>query len=80
MKLGQYFKDQCINHNNFARKVGVSPITICNILSQKGGIQLATAVRIEEITEGKVTCKDLVNPISMKTLELKAKHLMKEKL
>jgi plasmid maintenance system antidote protein VapI len=80
MKLGQYFKEYCINQNNFAKKVGICPVTICNILSGKGGIHLATAIRIEDVTEGKVSCRDLVNPVALKDLELRAKQLQKNSL
>jgi len=67
----------CVNKNEFSKKLGVSYPTMTNIVQGKGDIHLSTAVRIEELTEGKVTCKDLVNPLAVKNLELKAQFLMK---
>lgn len=78
MRLDKYMKDKCVNKNEFSKKLGVSYPTLANIVAGKGDIHLATAVRIEELTEGKVTCKDLVNPLAIKNLELKAQFLQKK--
>lgn len=79
MRLEKYMKDMCINRNEFCKKVGVTYITITNIIRGKGDIHLATAIRIEEVTEGKVTCRDLVNPMALKNLELKAEFFQRAK-
>lgn len=78
MKLGEYFKKMCINQNSFAKKVGVTPVTIMNIILGKNDIHLATAIRIEDVTEGKVTCRDMLKMESLKLLEKRSKSLMDE--
>lgn len=77
MKLERYLKEFCINKHEFSKKLGVSYPTMANILDGKRDMHLSTAIRIEEITEGKVTCKDLVNPFAIKNLELKSQIMQK---
>jgi len=79
MKLGKYFKEMCINQNEFARKVGVTAATISNIVAQKNDVHLAIAIRIEDVTEGKVTCRDILNVKSLKILEERSKSFKKQR-
>lgn len=79
MKLEKYLRDMCINRNEFCKKVGVTYVSITNVMKGIGDIHLATAIRIEDVTEGKVTCRDLVNPTSLKNLEFKSEYMRKEK-
>ena len=79
MRLEKYLKEMCVNRNEFCKKVGVSYPTITNILQGLTDPRLSIALKIEEITEGKVTCKELVNPIYLKNLELKSKALSEKK-
>ena len=76
MRLEKYLKDMCINRNEFCKKIGVSYPTIASLMHGERDIHLATAIRIEDITEGKVTCRDLVIPHALKALEARAKMLM----
>lgn len=58
MKLDEYFKTNCIKITWFAKKHGISVGTLNRILSGFD-IRLSTALFIEEITNGKVKCKDM---------------------
>ncbi len=78
MKLVKYFKEMCVNQAEFSKKIGVTPVTIANILAGKYDIRLTTALRIEDATDGKVTCRDLINHNSMKLMENRSKFLSKE--
>lgn len=75
MKLERYLREQCINRTEFCKKVGVSYPTISNLMKGIGDPHVSIAIRIEDITEGKVTCRDLVNANALKNLELKSKVL-----
>lgn len=73
MKLEKYLKEMCVNRNEFCKKVGVSYPTISNLMKGIGDVHLAIAIRIEDITEGKVTCRDMVNHNSLKNLQIRSK-------
>lgn len=60
MLLREYLKEEGITITAFARKLGVSKANINNIFR---GVEprLATAVKIQELTRGRVQCKDLLS-------------------
>ncbi len=59
MKLKEYLDEMGISQIKFARRCGVDARTIHNILKGKQDIRLSIALKIEELTDGKVTPKDL---------------------
>lgn len=60
MKLAMYLEETGIPVTVFARKLGVSSGTIHNILSEENDLRLSIAVKIEDFTKGKITCRDLL--------------------
>lgn len=79
MKLDKYLKEMCINRNEFCKKLGVSYPTLSNLMKMTNDPHLSIAVRVEDVTGGKVTCRDLVNPVLMKKWEAKAKVMQESK-
>jgi plasmid maintenance system antidote protein VapI len=66
MDLAQYLKDHDISQRQFAIKMGVYPLTICDIVRKKRSPTLEMAIRIEDETYGKVTCRELMGNKSKK--------------
>jgi transcriptional regulator with XRE-family HTH domain len=62
MDLKKYLKSKGISIAFFARELGVSQQTLHGIY-RGHEISLSTAIKIEELTEGKVACKDLIKKI-----------------
>jgi predicted transcriptional regulator len=60
MHLKDYLEKYGIPVASFARKVGVSRATIETILDKKRDLRLSVAIKIEEVTDRCVTCRDLV--------------------
>lgn len=60
MRLEQYIEEVGISPPKLAKKAGVSPLTVRNIMNQKKGIQLFTAIKIEDATKGQVTCREML--------------------
>lgn len=58
MKLNEYFEKNCINIPAFAKKHGIASSIIYKIL-QGADTRLSTALKIEEATGRKVTCREL---------------------
>lgn len=75
MKLKEYLKEEGIKQMVFSQKVGVTPYTMRCILSGSRDLHLSLACRIEDLTNGQVKCRDLVNPVYIKKLEKRAKEL-----
>ena len=61
MRLKEYLDINDIKYTTFARLLGVSYGTLFNIFWY-GTHRLEIAVKIEELTMGVVTCKELVDP------------------
>lgn len=58
MKLKEYIQKFCINRKKFADAIGVSTQTVDRI--QRGNdTSVSIANKIFDLTEGKVTCRDL---------------------
>jgi len=59
MRLPEYFEKYGVKAVWLAKKVGVSPQAISNI-AKGANPSLEVAVKIEEATEGRVKCRDLL--------------------
>lgn len=66
MKLNEYLTEMGIPIAGFARRVGVSMMTIRRIL-EGAEPKVSVALKIEELTKGQVTCHDLVSIKKRKT-------------
>lgn len=60
MKLDDWLKSQGIRDARFAKKMGVSDSCVKKWRSREREPRLYQAVRIEAVSGGAVTCKDLV--------------------
>lgn len=65
MNLREYLDEVGISIEKFARRAGVSPVTIQNILHSKNDIRLSIAIRIEDATlddrgKPKVTHREMI--------------------
>ena len=58
MKLKDYLKKEDITPNKFARRVGINPLTIYNLLKGRDCRNSITTA-IERYTKGKVSCQDI---------------------
>lgn len=67
MDLKDYINKRGIPITKFARLVKVSAHTIHNILNGYD-MRLSIASRIEELTEGAVTCQDLAKGLQQKSV------------
>ncbi len=61
MRLKEYLDNLGIAQSKFARKLGISKSTIHNIIEGKVEPVLATAIGIEDLTQGAVTCRELLS-------------------
>jgi len=62
MKLLDYLKTYKITQEEFASKLGVTRPFVTRIANGKQNPPLRLAIKITEISEGKVTAADLYNP------------------
>jgi DNA-binding transcriptional regulator YdaS (Cro superfamily) len=60
MKLLSYLDIEKDNISSFAKKTKISRSTIHNILREEKDMSLSMALKIEDYTKGKVTCRDLL--------------------
>lgn len=60
MTLLEYRKKNALSVQALADLLGLSIGHTSDLLNQKRGCSLAVALRVEEITNGKVRCKDLL--------------------
>ncbi len=60
MRLSEYFEKYGVKAVWLAKKIGVSPQAISNI-AKGANPSLEVAVKIEEATDGKVKCRDLLS-------------------
>jgi len=62
MQLKKYLEEQSISQKLFAEKLGVHLLTIFKITNKKSMPSLKLALKIENLTFGKVTCEDFLEP------------------
>jgi predicted transcriptional regulator len=62
MNLREYFEETGTSVVNFAKKAGVSKLTIHNLLGGRD-VRMSIAVKIQRATKGKVKCEDLYEEI-----------------
>lgn len=60
MKLREYLDQEGLKQYVFCRKLGVTESTLYSILCEKRDLRLSLALKIEDLTDGKVKCKDLL--------------------
>ncbi len=81
MKLKEYCDTHGINKTVFAKLVGVNPKMIFDIVNDNANPSVCAAYRIEKLTNGRVTCQDLVSKKYLKQLEMRSEELKtKEKV
>lgn len=78
MELKTYLNDIGIPLAVFARKIGVSIPTIHNAIKGERDIRLSLAIAIEDLTDHKVTCRDLCKKKTQKKI-LVPQYRKKEK-
>ena len=61
MKLKKYFETHPINKSDFAQMAGISLRSLFNALEEKTDISISIAMAIQDLSEGKVQCQDLVS-------------------
>lgn len=57
--LKEYIENENLSPSAWAEKVGIPQPVISRFLAGKRGLSLATALRIQEVTGGKVRVEDL---------------------
>jgi len=75
MKLKDYLEEEGIKKVVFARKVGITPTTLNTLISGAKDITLSLACRIEDLTDGEVKCRDMVNLKFIKRYKQRSKEL-----
>ena len=60
MRLKEYINTLDISPNDFAKKIGMSHMTIRSLMAGKRDVYLTTALKIEKGTLGVVTCQELL--------------------
>jgi DNA-binding transcriptional regulator YdaS (Cro superfamily) len=60
MKLVDYLEKYSVNKKAFAKRIGISHVSFYRIVSGKQQATLKTALMIEQLTNGEVTCRDLL--------------------
>lgn len=68
MELKEYLDKYGIKHTVFAKQLGVTAKTLWNVINGHD-FKFSLAIKIEEVTEQRVLCKDLA-----KKLDLTKKH------
>ena len=72
MNLREYLEREKISPSAWAKKVGIPQPVISRFLSGERGVSLATALRIQEVTDGLVRVEDMVKPDNGNEPELEA--------
>jgi DNA-binding transcriptional regulator YdaS (Cro superfamily) len=70
MELREYLFRREIKKGDFALMVGTSPKTIWALLKGMQDVKLSIALKIEEITKGEVSCRDLAKKSKVKAEDL----------
>lgn len=78
MKLREYVREEGIKQCALAQKIGITPLTLKSLMDGKRDFCLSVAIRIEEVTNHKVTCRDIVNPDLVKDYEKSSKRIKLE--
>lgn len=60
-RLNRYLKDRKRRPAEFARELGISKSYLSEILNGKKGVSLDLALKIERITKGGVSTKDMAH-------------------
>jgi DNA-binding XRE family transcriptional regulator len=66
MKLKKYLALNGMKKNFFAKKVGITPVTLNNILNEEYLPNLKTAIAIEDYTKKEVSIRDWLPEIMVK--------------
>jgi DNA-binding transcriptional regulator YdaS (Cro superfamily) len=69
MDLKIYLESRNIEHKEFAKMILVTPTTISNYIAGRRRPNIQIALRIEKVTNGKVTIKDLLDCWEKKHLD-----------
>lgn len=77
MRLSEYLKETKLTQEEFAALVGVTRPFITNILNGKRNPSIQLAIRIDEVTNGKVPLKDLLHPEAPSRLKKKEREKQK---
>lgn len=75
MKLKEFLAETGMKKKFLAHKIGITPITLTSLLTGRRDFSLSVAIRIEDVTEGKVTCREIVNHDLVKDFEKRSKKL-----
>jgi DNA-binding transcriptional regulator YdaS (Cro superfamily) len=62
VELTKYIEEHGVSIAKFARKVGVTPTTIHNLLEGRD-VKLSIGVKIQRVTKGKVTCEEIFSEL-----------------
>jgi DNA-binding transcriptional regulator YdaS (Cro superfamily) len=73
MDLREYLFRERIGHGEFAKKIGIAPKSLWAILNGSD-MKLSTALRIEDATNGRVTCRDLQSKDDLKESRVQRKQ------
>ena len=58
MNLKQYIESNGIKKNFIAKKLGISVRYLYDLIDQKSIPSVKTAIEVEDLTEGKVKCRE----------------------
>lgn len=72
--LSQYLADARLTQDEFARRIGLSQAMVSKICRRTVGVSLATAVKIERATGGKVAVETLLHPEDGKAMSSPSLH------
>ena len=63
MELKLYLCINNLTNKEFARKIGINPNHLSNLIHKKWTPQLALAIRIHEATNSEVSYREMLKPI-----------------
>lgn len=78
MTLREFLEEKRITYREFAEQLNIHLQSLKNIAYGKKKPSLELAIRIEELTEGRVTPKDLLNSFTEKNAPIKRKSVKKQ--
>lgn len=61
MELNIWLKMNKIKNKDFAKEIGVSPVSLCRWVKNKRSPHIKFLHKIEKITNGEVSARDFVN-------------------
>lgn len=74
MRLEEYIAEFDTTPPKLARRAGISPLTVRNIMKQKVDVHLSIALSLEAATKGQVTCREMLPEMLLERV-LKGEHL-----